>query len=273
MCKKIIENMSNVNSELKKFLSFTFKNLESSYSQNLQDLWGIWENRNIKKGYFVEFGALSGINVSNSYLMEKLGWDGIVAEPHPGYKDILQKNRKCKISNEAVYSVSNQEMIFSAVLGYPALSTLKESMPNDNKINTERRQKVKEFKVKTISLNDLLIKFKAPKIIDYISIDTEGSELDILSTFNFELYNFRAICIEYGTEEKRNKIKKILNTHGYKRKWTKLSKHDDWYVHEKLEVNGDSSLYSNLEDFNNIMVPKAKKRLSKEVSYLIKNFS
>ncbi|MDJ0554514.1 MAG: FkbM family methyltransferase [Microcoleaceae cyanobacterium MO_207.B10] len=218
--------------EYRNFLEFANHVVDFSYSQKLQDLWGLWENRSIEKGYFVEFGALSGINVSNSYLMELLGWDGIVAEPHPNYREILKKNRNCNICYDAVYSITGKELVFKAVVGSPALSTLELSLPDDRQ--KKKRENAQDYIVKTISLNDLLGQFNAPSIIDFISIDTEGSELEILSTFDFTKYQFRSICIEYGTEEKRKKIFEILTKQGYVRKWQKLSEHDDWYVNQKI---------------------------------------
>jgi len=265
--------MSTANHNIQGFLKFVSEALNTSYAQNLQDLWGLWEGRSLEKGYFVEFGALSGINVSNTYLMEKIGWDGIVAEPHPGYKDILTKSRNCNISYDAVYSVSGNEMIFNAVVGFPALSTLKESMPEDNKANTERRQNSNEHIVKTISLNDLLVQFNAPKLIDFISIDTEGSELDILSTFDFSKYTFRNICIEYGTKEKREAIKNILTKHGYQRKWMRLSDHDDWYYNRAM-IDSDysedkiNSFTKKLLNHEHSLMEKTKNRLRAKVNNL-----
>ena len=58
-----------------------------SYGQNFQDIFALWANRLQRRGWFVEFGALGGINVSNSYVLERLGWSGVVAEPHPGFHD------------------------------------------------------------------------------------------------------------------------------------------------------------------------------------------
>ena len=57
---------------------------------------------------------------------------------------------------------------------------------SNSDLHAKARVNGKKYKVKTISLEDLLDKYNAPKIIDYLSIDTEGSELDILSSFNFE---------------------------------------------------------------------------------------
>ncbi|MBT8545252.1 FkbM family methyltransferase [Polynucleobacter paneuropaeus] len=86
--------------------------------------------------------------------------------------------------------------------------------------------------MKTISLADLLIKHNAPKVIDYLSIDTEGSEYEILSHFDFESHQINIITIEHNYTEMREKIYNLLVSKGYKRKYLGLSKWDDWYVRQ-----------------------------------------
>ena len=54
------------------------------------------------------------------------------------------------------------------------------------------------YRVETISLNDLLLKFDAPKLTDYLSIDTEGSEFEILLTVDFQTWNSRAITVKHN---------------------------------------------------------------------------
>jgi hypothetical protein len=76
----------------------------------------------------------------------------------------------------------------------------------------------------------LLDKYKAPRCIDYLSIDTEGSEYEILSNFDFERYQFRAITCEHNFQPAREKIYSLLTGKGYTRKFDKLSKFDDWYL-------------------------------------------
>ena len=89
--------------------------------------------------------------------------------------------------------------------------------------------------VNTISLIALLKKYNAPKEIDYLSVDTEGSELDILSAFDFNEYRFNCITIEHNFTENREKLKFLLEQNGYKRVFEHLSKWDDWYIAESLD--------------------------------------
>ena len=68
-------------------------------------------------------------------------------------------------------------------------------------------------------------------MIDYISIDTEGSEYETLKNFNFEKYSFRFITCEHMyVQKKRENIFKLLNSNGYERICEHISAQDDWYI-------------------------------------------
>ena len=76
----------------------------------------------------------------------------------------------------------------------------------------------------------MLDKHNAPKLIDYLSIDTEGSELEILSNHDFSKYNFSVITVEHFYRKDRDKILSLLTRNGYLRKYENISFQDDWYV-------------------------------------------
>ncbi len=67
-------------------------------------------------------------------------------------------------------------------------------------------------------------------MIDYLSIDTEGSDFEILKNFDFNSFKFRVITCEHNLNKNREKIYKLLTENGYKRKFTEISKFEDWYV-------------------------------------------
>jgi hypothetical protein len=76
----------------------------------------------------------------------------------------------------------------------------------------------------------MLGKYNAPKTIEYLSIDTEGSEYEILSGFNFSKYDFRVITCEHNFSPQREKISSLLTEKGYLRLFERISDFDDWYV-------------------------------------------
>tara|TARA_B110000305_G_scaffold10128_1_gene9813 strand:- start:201 stop:953 length:753 start_codon:yes stop_codon:yes gene_type:complete len=212
----------------KRKLDNTIKCLPYFCSQFGQDLFVLNELNFKKNGFFVEFGATNGINGSNTYLLEnKFNWRGILAEPAKIFYDELNKNRKCFIETNLVWKNSKSRLLFHEDFA-GGLSTIKKFIDHDTQI----RKKNKEYILETISLNDLLVKYNAPKIIDYLSIDTEGSEFNILNNFDFNKYKFRIITCEHNFTPNKNKIHKLLTKNGYVKKHSSLvSFVDDWYVY------------------------------------------
>ena len=205
-----------------------FTLLSESKSQLRQDLL-VLANTNYKMGgYFVEFGATNGILLSNSFLLErKYGWTGILAEPGRVWTAELLSNRpNSKISTHCVWERSNQILSFNETQD-PEKSTI--SIFRNKKIGYSRFRKVNHYEVKTVSLMDLLIENNAPEYIDYLSIDTEGSELRILQAFDFSKFSFGIISIEHNFREDRKLIFNLLTNAGYKRRFENISKWDDWY--------------------------------------------
>jgi FkbM family methyltransferase len=202
--------------------------MRESKSQLRQDLFVLSELEFKRGGYFVEFGATDGVDLSNSHLLEKsYGWSGIVAEPARTWHNALRANRSCYIESKCVWRDSNSELVFhEAKEGeFSTIDTFSESDLHKN-----RRLNRRTYRVETISLLDLLDKYNAPKVIDYLSIDTEGSEYEILSHFDFDKYRFRVITCEHNCTPQREKIHSLLASHGYRRKFEELSRYDDWYV-------------------------------------------
>jgi len=200
----------------------------NSKSQLRQDLFALSHLGFKKNGYFVEFGATNGCDLSNTYLMEKeLGWSGILAEPATVWHTDLKNNRKCNIETNCVWKDSNSTLTFNQV-AVAELSTI--SSYSDTDLHKQARKEGTTYNVNTISLNDLLIKYNAPKHIDYLSIDTEGSEYEILSNFDFSKYTFGVITCEHNYTPMREKLYSLLTKQGYKRVFEDLSLFDDWYV-------------------------------------------
>jgi FkbM family methyltransferase len=220
---KILEFSGAGDIDLDNFIKLT----QQSKSQLTQDLFVLSCLDFKRDGYFVEFGATNGIDLSNTWLLEKeFGWNGILAEPSKNWHQDLLGNRSSNIELKAVYNKSNEKLSFLEA-SYPELSTLSSFRNIDS-----HNRKGRTYEVETISLIDLLAKYDAPQVIDYLSIDTEGSELDILSNFDFEYYKFKVITVEHNFTEQREKINQLLASKGNKQVLKEISGFDDWYVLE-----------------------------------------
>jgi len=202
------------------------------YSQLKQDIFVLNFKDFKNSGYFVEIGAHDGIYLSNTLLLErKYSWKGILSEPVKSFQTKLKENRNCLIDNRAVYKESNLKVEFKELVDDKALSGIVHTFLKDNHTKKRNKSLNENYFVDTISLVDLLDFYQAPDVIDYISIDTEGSEFDILSTFNFDKYAVNIFTIEHNyIEEKRNKIYELLTSKNYKRILTDISQWDDWYI-------------------------------------------
>ena len=236
--KKLARNWSG--SMLTRFVEFCRRNIEGSFAQNYQDLFALWVASGSRSGYFVEFGVMNGRAFSNSYMLEKLGWSGIVSEPHPGCAKGILANRTCHFSPLCVFDKTGFTVPFRIVNGRPAMSGIGETQLNDDK--AELRNNFREVNVQTITLNDLLSKYKAPETIDFVSIDTEGSEERILGAFDFGAHRIRSFCIEHNYIQQKT-IATIMHRQGYVRLFPELSAHDDWWVLDsEIHALGDVDL-------------------------------
>lgn len=203
---------------------------KKSRSQIHQDLFVLSELGFKRNGFFVEFGATNGLELSNTHLLEKeFDWKGILAEPAKGWHEELAANRNVSIEKRCVWKDSKSTLSFQET-EIRELSTIAGVGEQDK--NSEARHDCKTYQVQTISLNDLLMEHNAPEVIDYLSIDTEGSEYDILSSFDFTKHRFRVITCEHNLTDQREKIYDLLTRAGYRRKFEKYSQFDDWYVSE-----------------------------------------
>lgn len=214
------------------FLEYLHRGEIKSNSQLYQDLFVLYMLKNKTNGFFVEFGATDGISLSNTYILEtRFGWRGILAEPARSWKQKLSENRKCSIDNRCVWSNSAETLQFNEVSGEAELSTLQ----SFSHLNVQSATADTRYSVDTISLDDLLKQHNAPRHIDYLSIDTEGSEFEILNNFEFNNWNISIITVEHNFFNKsRQKIYNLLTSNGYTRKFRSLSRWDDWYVKQSI---------------------------------------
>jgi FkbM family methyltransferase len=182
-----------------------------TYAQASQDViaWTYLKSIGVDKGRFVEIGALDGITYSNTYLLEKRGWEGVCIEPVPQSFDKLRANRKCHCVNAAVGNFSGRSKIH-----VPA------NPPSDDWFSissaTPDRERWPDVEWQEIEVEQRKFAACLPPdwdTVDYISIDAEGMDLSILQSIDLQKYRPKLIVIESG--DHRDAIMDHCERNGY----------------------------------------------------------
>tara|TARA_X000001036_G_scaffold115622_1_gene108879 strand:- start:441 stop:1298 length:858 start_codon:yes stop_codon:yes gene_type:complete len=155
--------------------------------------------KNKKKGFFIEIGAYDGIEGSNCYHFEKfLKWDGIAIEPSNIQFKKLKKNRKCKLFNKAISNEIKEVEFIEVTEGLTQMSGINEKYYKNNFdfISNNEKSKIQNYNLKTITFEQVV---SQGIDIDYLSIDIEGGEMDLLKSINFNNNNIKIISLENNT--------------------------------------------------------------------------
>lgn len=220
------------------FIEFIKVNKKKIRSQLYQDIFASFVvNDKFNKSY-LEFGATNGIDLSNTYILEnEFSWSGSLAEPDQNWIDDLRKNRpNSNIISKCIWSTSGKKLNFfsSNTHVLSSLDDFKYSDINSMPGNTAARVKEgKNYQVETISLNDVIFNYFDGKTPSYISIDTEGSEFEILNSFDFTKYQPIIFTIEHNFTDLQKKIDDLMKKNNYLRIFRDLTLFDAWYVHKK----------------------------------------
>ncbi|MBS0619967.1 MAG: FkbM family methyltransferase [Verrucomicrobia bacterium] len=178
------------------------------YSQCGQDAF-VHQNffQGVQEGVFVDIGAHNGISLSNTYFFEKeLGWNGICVEPIPEVFDALRQNRNCICVQGCIVSEPIEHAEFWRITGAPEmLSGLIHRYDPKHRERIRRELKKKRgalavIDVRCYRLNELL---EAHQIdhVHFLSIDTEGGELEILKSIDFDRFQIDVIAVENNYQD------------------------------------------------------------------------
>ena len=204
-------------------------------SQLYQDVFADFLITNNYNKTFLEFGATNGIDLSNTYFLENYSkWKGVLGEPDPQWYDQLNKNRpdskiitKCiwKKTGETLDFLSSENGVLSTINSFRYSD--KDSMSENSKL---RNKKFKNFKIESISLNDLVREEFNNIAPSYISVDTEGSEYEILNNFDFRKYQPIFFTVEHNYTSNQKSIDELMIANNYVRIFRKITSFDAWYV-------------------------------------------
>jgi len=213
-----------------RFLAFCASMRHLGHGQLLQDLWVLFETDLQQGGFFVEFGAFDGVLHSNTLLLERgFGWRGILGEPNPDMAARITRARAADVDSRCVWDRSG-EVVELDLTEDPELSSVTAGAEADVLSAQRRSTRSRTAKVPTVSLNDLLEEHGAPADIDFLSVDTEGTEVRILEAFDFSAHRPRLAAVEHnGRRDDEERLDALFTREGYERRFPGLSRWDAWY--------------------------------------------
>lgn len=167
-------------------------------------------------GFFVELGGNNGIDQSNTYYFEKhRNWKGILVEPTPHNYLYCRKYRSietyifCNACVSFSYPDKFVEIAYSNLMSCPiGLETDIEDPMAHAKLGKQFLLPTDEtfiFGAVARPLNDLLIKADAPNMIDLLSLDVEGAEMEVLKGIDHDRFRFKYLCVENRSFDKMSK--------------------------------------------------------------------
>jgi FkbM family methyltransferase len=194
---------------------------------------------NFDGGYYVELGAVDGIGLSNTLYFERnRKWSGLLVEPvpHNFLKCIANRSaEKNKIFCNACvgfdYKEQFVEMIYSHYMSTAIGLDSDIANPHAHAESGKNYlgstdEKIFKFGAAAATLNHLLISAHAPQVIDFLSLDVEGAELEVLKGIDHATYKFKIMCVESRDPAR---ITNYLSNFDYKY-LEQISPHDYLYI-------------------------------------------
>jgi FkbM family methyltransferase len=205
---------------LKRFLSFhirKYKSIKKSYSQTGIDLVLKYIFKNQKTGFFIDIGCNHPVYNNNTYLLHRKGWVGLNIDLDEECIKLFNQFRPDDINvNCAVSSINTNKDVYFYHNKSP-INTLEKIYSEKHSTKVKEIKKINALTLDTI-INDNHL---TDKQIDFLSIDVEGHELDVLKGFNIKKYNPKVIIVEFldikikHLEIKNLDINKILSSELY----------------------------------------------------------
>jgi FkbM family methyltransferase len=202
-----------------------------SYSQFGEDriIFDYFSSISITKGFFLEIGANHPTKLSQTWLLEKNGWIGILIEPLPHLAALLKEQRKNSLVFESAVSSSDKT-------GHTYL--LIKDDPSESELVFDKPADDNSYKIVQVrTLNDILIEAECNRI-DFLSIDIEGMEIPALQAFDFQKYRPKMILIE----DHCHNLKKhrFLKAKGYK--IVNRCGCNNWYIPKQMRYSGEKTV-------------------------------
>ena len=187
-------------------------------------------------GVFVEIGGYDGVTGSNCLFFEMIRrWQGLLIEPSPVFFEQAAAFRRAICLQIAVAAEAGEAEFLEVLEGFSQMSGLVDTYDPKLRAQVEEdpRHKGRTIRVPTRPLADILDEY-ALTSVDYISLDVEGGEMDVLAPFPFERFDVTAWTVENNAAD--TEIPALMAEKGYRR--VEALGVDDVYVRESVFSDG-----------------------------------
>lgn len=209
------------------------------YSQDTQDfILDSYVFKGYKNGIFVDVGAHDGKTYNNTLFFEETyNWTGINIEPLPHiFKELEVVRPGCINLNVAIDEFEGEAEFCSNIGSAEMLSGLKKYYDprHIDRINTENQVSEGNSSIITVKTErlDTILKKHNIKRINYLSIDVEGAEMNVIKSINFDEVFIDVICFENNYSDRSNEIVEYLKNKNY---YIVLKRLDIFMIHDKSE--------------------------------------
>lgn len=195
-----------------------------------------------ERGFYVEVGAFEPIFFSQTFGLEQRGWDGLLIEPVPAQAEKLKSRRSARVVQVACGSPAQHGQVLPLYLAGGKTSLLRQSGPTI------------QIPIRTL---DSVLAESGVSQIDFLSVDVEGAEIDVLRGFSFEQYRPILILLEdFADDTSRHRF---MLEQTYRR--VRRTGNNSWYVPAEMEFS--LSLFDRFQLFRKYYLSLPVRRLKK----------
>ena len=193
---------------------------KKTYSMEGEDLVILENLKNINCGIYVDVGCYHPTHLNNTLLLFKKGWRGINIDLSEYTIDLFNYSRPKDLNINSAIADYNGEICFFYQKTLSQLTTVKKEVAIKRMQGEIKQKKIKALRLDTILENS---NFKNQKI-DFLNIDVEGADLEVLKSINLRISSPLIICVEIDEPDIFNsEIHKYLINYGYKKIWSSKS--------------------------------------------------
>lgn len=236
-----------------------------SHSQYNEDIRLLEFFNSKKEGFYVEVGAYDGITLSNSYLFEKIGWKGILVEAIPDIAKLAEKNRPLSIIEQCACVAPDEQgtIEFEVLVGGEGMSSRKII---NKKIIDSTKSSLTKIQVPAKTLDNIL-EGNNVKEIDFITIDVEGFELQVLKGFSIAKWKPLIVILESNSLFPDDRILRFMFSNNYR--YLQSTGVNVWFIYDKIII--DNRIWLTINSYIKIYFNSVRNIFQKIVNR-IRNF-